>query len=748
MIEQKILKKFQNILYIYDHSEFNLNLNNYTLNEKQSIYTNLTYIESSFHYNTINCKVDSKHIKNLNKILYRADYNIFDNSNNITTNSMRQVIRGLKIYFQRLINDYGGEKYFMEIIFNIWEKFNTVFTFQKMSEIKNKIKLVFPREGCSLSENFLQFKFLLIFDYPSEEENVLNCFYSLLYLFLLCDGIIFWDEYLEFVKMNDTLYKTLPLLISYNKLTTIFELLELVIFLAGQYIFKEFEELVQYIKSFSLVLFSLENCFSVANSEKFKDLNEFIKVTDTLSLAMLNLLLKYLSGLNESSQLKDFYLFDNLKDYLFNKNKKKKSNLYKKILILSQPSTKSFNPGKSLSLIISKILSNIKKSKQFINENSYLISDVFLCFLDFLPYNFDKFCNEMIVNENFVNKFLKNEQLYEDNDAILKKVIHQLSNMQKNCKSSTDLRGKELDYTQIEIKNVESWVIQIFEDNHPLIFPLYLQPNDTKIYQLKSKYAIKLDLSYVLFKLSKVEFESNKKFKKDITQQYNEKFNQNTSLYNGIQKEQLETFKDSMNEIFEKQPFCSSNDKNRAKHVSKFFGYSEKLEGNISLDNNLSIDSNSKNKFIDKNIEHLLIHNSESVKKLLPTQNCYDKFVKKLVTLRAVKTHNNIKLILENYSDVELCTKVKLMDIQGKIMDPNLLNIERGYNISKNNSHVSDMQIEKHDMLSNNYNEDVQYMNSNMLTPQVEKAFIAKNKSNKTVLLNMDIENYDKKETV
>ena len=576
IIEHKIQQKLNMFLNIYNPTDFEINLSEIDLNSKKKFYSNLTYIETLFHYdNDRSCIVSSdlNKIKNVDSLVYQLNYNIFTSIDDINPSSTKQVIRGLRFHLKHLIKEYHQQdlKYknvdTYEGLFTFWDEFNTIFTFEKMLEIENTLKVLFPRKGCSLSEVYLQYKLYSIYNSKNLLVNIQNCFLSLIYLFLLNDGLIFWDEYLKILTIDEDLYKSLSHVLVYDNLALVFEFLEMLIFLIGQFSYKPFLDIIQYLKNFSLIFFSLENCLNLKNDHKFKDLKEFKKVTDKLSTATLIILEKYLVNLSKNNQLNDFLILEKLTDYLGDIGKYNNSSYSKKILTLSQPIVRNSDIPDTKYRLVSSILTNLKSNKKFINGENYFVTDILLHFLKFLPNHFKQFYEKMVVNDKYIIEYVSEKDSLEDDINIYIQLLNENSlKIQSNRKGTghnfdirkflfgeddqyrmsdwidinefsefgqslflsepeamaelyaadtpselnvknynTMKKTTELNHTAIEVELVDNWVIKCFQNNHPLIFPYHLNHKSNKIYQLKQQYSSKLDIDFVYFNFLKIK---------------------------------------------------------------------------------------------------------------------------------------------------------------------------------------------------------------------------------------------------
>ena len=79
IIEHKIQQKLNMFLNIYNPTDFEIKLSEIDLNSKKKFYSNLTYIETLFHYdNDRSCIVSSdlNKIKNVDSLVYQLNYNI------------------------------------------------------------------------------------------------------------------------------------------------------------------------------------------------------------------------------------------------------------------------------------------------------------------------------------------------------------------------------------------------------------------------------------------------------------------------------------------------------------------------------------------------------------------------------------------------------------------------------------------------------------------------------------------------
>ncbi|CAI8508030.1 unnamed protein product [Hanseniaspora opuntiae] len=577
IIDHKIHQKLNIFLNIYNTTEFGIDLDKLELNEKKQFYSNLTYIETLFHYDNKRSSIvssDLKKIESVDSLVYQTDYNIFNSIDDINPSSTKHVIRGLRIHFQNLIEQYhhqaldtkNANSY--EDIFRIWDNFKDIFTFDKMLKIETNLKTLFPRKGCSLSEIYLQFKLYSIFDSKDLLENIKSCFQALIYMFLLNDGLMFWDEYLKILTIDEDVYKSFPQVLVYDNLVLVFEFLEMLIFLIGQFSYKPFLDIIQYLKHFSLIFFSLENCLNLKNDHRFKDLKEFSKVADKLSHATLIILEKYLRNLSKDNQLNDFLILESLSEYLANEDEFKNESHCKKILTMSQPVSKSSDIPKTKYSLVSSILTNLGVKKKFINGENYFVSDILIHFLKFLPNNFKQFHQKMIVKKKVIMEFAINKDdliddideylnlikekslklesnnssieknfdirkfLFDDNNqyrysdwidinefsefgqSLFLSQPKKASNLTNDADTPSELNIKmfkhnqnsvDVGYTAIEIDTVENWVISCFQNNHPLIFPYHLNHKCNTIYQLKSEYSTKLDIDFVYFKFLKID---------------------------------------------------------------------------------------------------------------------------------------------------------------------------------------------------------------------------------------------------
>ena len=577
IIDHKIHQKLNIFLNIYNTTEFGIDLDKLELNEKKQFYSNLTYIETLFHYDNKRSSIvssDFKKIETVDNLVYQTNYNIFNSIDDINPSSTKHVIRGLRIHFQNLIEQYhhqaldtkNANSY--EDIFRIWDNFNDIFTFDKMLKIETNLKTLFPRKGCSLSEIYLQFKLYSIFDSKDLLENIKSCFQALIYMFLLNDGLMFWDEYLKILTIDEDVYKSFPQVLVYDNLVLVFEFLEMLIFLIGQFSYKPFLDIIQYLKHFSLIFFSLENCLNLKNDHRFKDLKEFSKVADKLSHATLIILEKYLLNLSKDNQLNDFLILERLSEYLANEDEFKNESHCKKILTMSQPVSKSSDIPKTKYSLVSSILTNLGVKKKFINGENYFVSDILIHFLKFLPNNFKQFHQKMIVKKKVIMEFAINKDdliddideylnlikekslklesnnssieknfdirkfLFDDNNqyrysdwidinefsefgqSLFLSQPKKASNLNNDADTPSELNIKmfkhnqnsvDVGYTAIEIDTVENWVISCFQNNHPLIFPYHLNHKCNTIYQLKSEYSTKLDIDFVYFKFLKID---------------------------------------------------------------------------------------------------------------------------------------------------------------------------------------------------------------------------------------------------
>lgn len=585
IVDHKIHQKLNIFLNIYNTTEFGIDLDKLELNEKKKMYSNLTYIETLFHYDNKRSSVvssDLKKIESVDNLVYQTDYNIFNSIHDINPGSTKHVIRGLRIHFQNLIEQYhlqapdtkDASSY--EDMFRIWDNFNDIFTFDRMLEIETSLKTLFPRKGCSLSEIYLQFKLYSIFDSKDLLDNIKSCFQALLYMFLLNDGLMFWDEYLKILTIDEDVYKSFPQVLVYDNLVLVFEFLEMLIFLVGQFSYKPFLDIIQYLKHFSLIFFSLENCLHLKNDHRFKDLREFSKVSDKLSHATLIILEKYLFNLSKDNQLSDFLILEKLSEYLANEDEFQNESHCKRILTMSQPVSRSKDIPKTKYSLVSSVLANLGVKKKFINGESYFVSDILIYFLKFLPNNFKQFHENMIVKKNMIVEFaIDKDDLIDDVDEYLNLInekslkakspnssigknfdireflfddnnqyrysdwidINEFSDFgqslflsqpkNQNLTNDADTPSKlnvkmfkhsqssvDVEYTAIEIDTVESWVVSCFQNNHPLIFPHHLNHKCNTIYQLKSEYSSKLDIYFVYFKFLKIDGGNNKDKKK------------------------------------------------------------------------------------------------------------------------------------------------------------------------------------------------------------------------------------------
>ncbi|OBA25852.1 hypothetical protein HANVADRAFT_53620, partial [Hanseniaspora valbyensis NRRL Y-1626] len=752
LLEHKIQQKLNNMLYIHTPSKFELNLSALPFSEKQKIYTTLTYIATIFHYDTISYSIDLEKINWLDIILYDIDYNIFEKIEDISPTSTRQVIRGLRTHFQRLVSEYSGTKDVMEIIFTVWKQFNNVFTFEKMLSIEQDLKTLFPRAGCSFSDVFLQFKLFKLFDDDSQEKNIINCFYSLLYLCLLNDGLITWNDYLQFSMIEGSLCKTLPLVISYDNLTIIFEFLEMLIFFIGQYAYKPFEEVMQFINNFSLVLFSLENCLEVKTEHKFKDLREFKKVSEKLSTATLILLKKYLNSLAENKQLNDFYCLKKLKNYLNIDIKQKKRYYSKEVLVLSQPIDNIDKLSQTKAELIATILTNLNKKQKYINGENYFVDNITIQFLKFISTNFDKFFSEMVVNDLIATEFLLDKNMVEDNKDIYNNLIYLMNNKENKLNNNfidirkylfeeenqyrlsdwinidefsefgqeifsnkNSLESKEktlnklknkskcsfydlnndLNYSMVEIQHVEDWVIQCFQNNHPLIFPTHLIQNCSKIYQLKSNYAEKLGLDFVYFKLA--EFKNT---------QGDSKFKTNKRKKEVESNKEINTT-DKMNTLdINKNNFQTPESKQLNKE--SFFHNS----GNITNENNFNIDSSK--------------YSGKTISQKRKTSDSIHSFIKQQVT--PVKVNKPIiaqPIIADSYEELISEQDLKSLNLHytNSKCDTELISIACSSDYEdKNKTNAFNLNSKINKSFDN-----TSYSNIYMKTPKMEKAFVANN---------------------
>ncbi|KAL6935559.1 hypothetical protein ACO0R3_000610 [Hanseniaspora guilliermondii] len=583
IIDHKIHQKLNIFLNIYNTTKFGINLDKLELNEKKQFFSNLTYIETLFHYENKRNSIESsdlKKIESVDSLVYQKDYNIFNSINDINPSSTKHVIRGLRIHFQSLIEQYHHQASknknsgSYEDIFTIWDNFNDIFTFDKMLKIETNLKTLFPRRGCSLSEIYLQFKLYSIFNSKDLLTNIKSCFQSLIYMFLLNDGLMFWDDYLKILTIDEDVYKSFPQVLVYDNLVLVFEFLEMLIFLIGQFSFKPFLDIIQYLKHFSLIFFSLENCLNLKNDHRFKDLKEFSKVTDKLSHATLIILEKYLLSLSKDNQLNDFLILERLSEYLANEDDFNNESQCKRILTMSQPILKTNKIPKTKYSLVSSILTNLGVKKKFINGERYFVSDILIHFLKFLPNNFKQFHERMIVKKKVIMEFAKSQDdliddideymnlinekrlklesnnstkeknfdirkfLFDDNNqyrysdwidinefsefgqSLFLSDPNHTSNMTNDADTPSKLNIKlfkhdkgsiDVGYTAIEIDTVENWVISCFQNNHPLIFPYHLNHQCNTIYKLKTEYSSKLDIDFVYFKFLKIDDEKKKK---------------------------------------------------------------------------------------------------------------------------------------------------------------------------------------------------------------------------------------------
>ena len=778
LLEHKIQQKLNNMLYIHTPSNFELNLSALPFSEKQKIYTTLTYIATIFHYDTISYSIDLEKINWLDMILYDIDYNIFEKIEDISPTSTRQVIRGLRTHFQRLVTEYSGTKDVMEIIFTVWKQFNNVFTFEKMLSIEQGLKTLFPRAGCSFSDVFLQFKLFKLFDDDSQEKNIINCFHSLLYLCLLNDGLITWNDYLQFSMIDGSLCKTLPLVIPYDNLTIIFEFLEMLIFFIGQYAYKPFEEVMQFINNFSLVLFSLENCLEVKTEHKFKDLREFKKVSEKLSTATLILLKKYLTSLAENKQLNDFYCLKKLKNYLTSDIKLKNRYYSKEVLVLSQPIDNIDKLSQTKAELIASILTNLNKKQKFINGENYFVDNITTQFLKFISTNFDKFFSEMVVNDLIATEFLLDKKMVEDNKEIYNNLIYLMNNKENKLKNnSIDIRkylfgeenqyrlsdwinidefsefgqeifsnknsseskektlnklkneckcsfydlNNDLNYSMVEIQHVEDWVIQCFQNNHPLIFPTHLIQNCSKIYQLKSNYAEKLGLDFVYFKLAEIKnTQCDSKFKTNVTKKKvdsNEEIN-TTDKINTLDINR-NNFQTPESKQVNKESFFL--DSGKIINENSFNINSSKYSGK-TISQSSPFNTSKKNYSSTDNFE--LKNNSSDIERKTPES--IHSFIKQQVT--PVKVNKPIiaqPIIADSYEELiseEDLKSLNLHDTNSK-GDTELISIAcSSYYEDKNKTNTFKLSSKINSSFDN-----TSYSNIYMETPKMEKAFVANN---------------------
>ncbi|KAL6927226.1 hypothetical protein ACO0SA_003518 [Hanseniaspora valbyensis] len=779
LLEHKIQQKLNNMLYIHTPSKLKLNLSSLPFSEKQKIYTTLTYIATIFHYDTISYSIDLEKINWLDMILYDSNYNIFEKIEDISPTSTRQVIRGLRTHFQRLVTEYSGIKDVMEIIFTVWKQFNNVFTFEKMLSIEQGLKKLFPRAGCSFSDVFLQFKLFKLFDDDSQEQNIINCFYSLLYLCLLNDGLISWNDYLQFSMIDGSLCKTLPLVIPYDNLTIIFEFLEMLIFFIGQYAYKPFEEVMQFINNFSLVLFSLENCLEVKTEHKFKDLREFKKVSEKLSNATLILLKKYLNSLAENKQLNDFYCLKKLKNYLSADIKQKNKHYSKEVLVLSQPIDNIDKLSQTKAELIATILTNLNTKQKFINEENYFVDNITIQFLKFISTNFDKFFSEMVVNDLIATEFLLDKKMVEDNKEIYNNLIYLMNNKENKLNnnfidirkylfgeenqyrlsdwinidefsefgqgifsnknslkskekktlnklknedkcSSYDL-NKDLNYSIVEIQHVEDWIIQCFQNNHPLIFPTHLIQNCSKIYQIKSNYAAKLGLDFVYFKLAEIKnkhgdnkFSTNKVKKEDQSnEEINTTYKMNTLDINKNNFQTPESKQLNKESFF----FDSENIANENSFNFDSSKYSGKTMNQSSLANEKKISYSPTDNFeLKNNLSHTERKSPNSI-------HC---FIKQQVT--PVKVNKPIiarPIIADSYKELISEEDLKSLNLNDETSksDTELISIACSSDYEdKNKTNTFNLNSKINPSFDN-----TSYSNIYMETPKMENAFVANN---------------------